>query len=133
VATYATSNGSYDVAVDPVSGYAYFANHLDNTITILRGKELVGTVPAGEIPWAVDVHARSGFAFVTNRNSDNVTVLRGGQVVTTMPTGDLPFDVAVNPVTDYVYIANRVSKIVCDEQDRCNEVCAASPTVTILR
>ena len=133
VATYATANGSYDVAVDPVSGYAYFANHLDNTITILRGKELVGTVPAGEIPWAVDVHARSGFAFVTNRDSNSVTVLRGGQIVTTLPTGEQPFDVAVNPVTDYVYIANRTSQIVCDDLDRCEEVCAASPTVTILR
>jgi DNA-binding beta-propeller fold protein YncE len=133
VATYATSNDSYDVAVDPVSGYAYFANHLDNTITILRGKELVGTVPAGEIPWAVDVHARSGFAFVTNRDSNSVTVLRGGQIVTTLPTGEQPFDVAVNPVTDYVYIANRTSQIVCDDLDRCEEVCAASPTVTILR
>ena len=133
VATYATSNGSFDVAVDPVSGYAYFVNHRDNTITILHGKDLVGTVPAGELPWAVDVHGRSGFAFVTNRNSDSVTVLRHGQLVTTLPTGDQPFDVAVNPVTDYVYIANRASEIVCDGLDRCNEVCAASPTVTILR
>jgi YVTN family beta-propeller protein len=101
-------NNSRAVAVDPISGYAYFTNPDQDTVTVLNGTQVVTTLPAGDTPWEVGVNPNTGYVFVTNRNSNDITVIKNLSVVKTIPAQGLqPFAVGVDTITNDVYIANR--------------------------
>jgi YVTN family beta-propeller protein len=119
-------NKSRDVAVDPISGYAYVSNHNEDTVTVLLGPQVITTLPAGDTPWHVAVNPNTGYVFVTNLKSNDITVIKGLSVVTTIPAQGLqPFAIGVDTITNDVYIANRG-----DEYDlfQCRDA-----SVTILR
>jgi YVTN family beta-propeller protein len=101
-------NNSRDVAIDPISGYAYFTNPDQNNVTVVEGTQVVGTLPAGNTPWAVGVHPNTGYVFVTNRGDNTITVIKELAVVNTIPAQGLqPFAVGVDTINNDVYIANR--------------------------
>lgn len=127
-----TAARSYDVAVDPLSGLAYFTNHDDDTVTVMRGRQLVTTVPVGEQPWGAAVDPTTGYAFIANHGSNNVTIMKDGAIVSTAAAGNKPIAIGVDTRTHTAYVANRTYRIDCDDVDRCKTVCRP-PTLTILR
>ena len=122
-----------DVAVDPVTGYAYFANEDNDTVTVVQGETFIATIPVGNRPWSVAVNPESGYVFVANRDDNTISVIRGAVVVATLPGGAEPFAVAVDEAHDLTYVANRASHIVCNPQDQCEEVCDPNASVTVIR
>ncbi len=101
-------NNSRGVAVDPITGYAYFTNPDEDTVTVVQGTQVVATLPAGNTPWGVGVNPNTGYVFVTNRLSDDITIIKNLSVVNTIPAqGDQPFAVGVDTINNDVYIANR--------------------------
>jgi len=132
IQTFTTSGGSTDVAVDPNTGYVYATDEKNNTVTVLRGTELVGVLPVGQQPWAVAVNPNTGYAFVANRRSNTVTVLRHGYLVTTLAVGREPFDVAVDTASDHVYVVNRAIEEWIDENDVGHYICHPT-SITVLR
>lgn len=101
-------NNSRDVTVDPISGYAYFTNPGQNSVTVVKGTQVVGTLPAGNMPWGIGVNPNTGYVFVTNRGGNTITVIRELSVVNTIAAQGLqPFAVGVDTNNNDVYIANR--------------------------
>lgn len=100
--------GSRSVAVDPISGYAYFSNPDHDNVTVVQGTQAVGSLPAGDQPWGVGVNPNTGYVFVTNRSSNTITVIKNLSVVNTIQAQGLqPFAVGVDTTNNDVYIANR--------------------------
>lgn len=100
--------GSRSVAVDPISGYAYFTNPANGNVTVLQGAQVVTVLPAGNTPWGVGVNPNTGHVFVTNRASNDITVIKELSVINTIPAQGLqPFAVGVDTINNDVYIANR--------------------------
>jgi DNA-binding beta-propeller fold protein YncE len=105
-----TAVRSRAIALDPISGLVYATNPNDNSVTLLSGTDVIGNLPAGELPWGIAVNPNTGYVFVTNRNDNNVTVYKDGAYVKTINTwGHDPFAVGVDTNENYVYIANRGS------------------------
>ena len=101
-------DGSRSVAVDPLSGYAYFTNPNHDSVTVLQGAQVVATLPVGDQPWGIGVNPNTGYVFVTNRAGNSITILKDLSVITTIPAQGLqPFDVGVDTTNNDVYIANR--------------------------
>lgn len=101
-------NYSRSVAVDPISGYAYFTNPEKDSVSVFFGEQFIGGLPTGDRPWGIGVNPNTGYVFVTNRGSNSVTVIKGLTVVATIPVQGLnPFAVGVDTTNNDVYIANR--------------------------
>lgn len=101
-------NGSRAVAVDPISGNAYFTNPDKNTVTVVKGNQILKTISVGTMPWGIGVNPNTGYVFVTNRGSNTISVIRELDVVNTIAAQGLqPFAVGVDTITNDVYIANR--------------------------
>lgn len=101
-------NGSRAVAVDPISGNAYFTNPDKNTVTVVKGTQVLKTISVGTMPWGIGVNPNTGYVFVTNRGSNTISVIRELAVVNTIAAQGLqPFAVGVDTINNDVYIANR--------------------------
>ncbi|MCA9955496.1 MAG: YncE family protein [Ardenticatenaceae bacterium] len=101
-------SGSRSVALDPISGNAYFTNPDKNTVTVVKGTQVLKTIAVGTMPWGIGVNPNTGYVFVTNRSSNTISVIRELAVVNTIPAQGLqPFAVGVDTINDDVYIANR--------------------------
>ena len=124
---------AYSSAVDPISGLAYIPNFHENSVSVLRGRQLLKILPVGEKPYDVSVNPNSGYAFVTNSGDDTVTILRFGEVVGSYSTGHKPVAVDVDPLTNYTYVINENSDVVCNEVNQCPTVCHDSSSVTVFR
>lgn len=101
-------NGSRSVTVDPISGNAYFTNPDKNTVTVVKGTQVLKTISVGTMPWGIGVNPNTGYVFVTNRGSNTISVIRELAVVNTIAAQGLqPFAVGVDTINNDVYIANR--------------------------
>ncbi|MEZ4590118.1 MAG: YncE family protein [Chloroflexota bacterium] len=101
-------NGSRSVTVDPISGNAYFTNPDKNSVTVVKGTQVLKTISVGTMPWGIGVNPNTGYVFVTNRGSNTISVIRELAVVNTIPAQGLqPFAVGVDTINNDVYIANR--------------------------
>ncbi len=101
-------SGSRSVTVDPLSGNAYFTNPDKNTVTVVKGTQVLKTIAVGTMPWGIGVNPNSGYVFVTNRGSNTISVIRELAVVNTIAAQGLqPFAVGVDTINNDVYIANR--------------------------
>lgn len=101
--------------------YAYVANELDSTVTIMdldAGDVLatVSTRPSGangvSYPSAIRISADGGFLYVANRVPDEIAVLSvAGPDVALMTTvscgGEHPRDIVLSPDGTYLYSANQ--------------------------
>lgn len=120
------ANNTWNVVVDPNTGYAYFTNPNLDTVTVMQGTQVLATLPAGDQPWGIDVNPNTGYVFVANRGSNNITVIKDLAVVNTIPAQGLqPFGVGVDTTNNDVYIANR--------GDEYGLFTCRSASVTILR
>lgn len=128
-----TASASLRVAVDRVSNLAYVTNPGQDTVSVLRGSNLLGNLPTDTTPWNVAVHESSGYAFVTNKESDTVTVLLRGQVAGTLPTGNVPIGVATDPISQYVYVTNENSYEYCNDLNQCYKTCLTPASVSVYR
>lgn len=103
-----TISGSRSVAVDPISGNAYFSNPDKNTVTVVNGTQVLHTMFVGTMPWGMGVNPNTGDVFATNRGSNTISVIRGLAVVNTIAAQGLqPFAVGVDTINNDIYIANR--------------------------
>lgn len=128
--TFGTARNSQWVAVDK-DGYAFFTNPESNTVTVVRGRQLIATLPAGERPLTVTSNQNTGYTFVANQNSDDVSVYKGPALVKTIPAGKQPWAITVNEATNRTYVANRAFEYTCDEVERCYLHCYDT-TVTVI-
>ncbi len=68
----------YDVrgiAVDETHDYVYAANYRSDTLSVIRGTEVITTLETGGLgPWDIEVDERRGYIYVTNSNSAGVAV-----------------------------------------------------------
>lgn len=114
------------VAVDVNSGFAYVTHPEVDTVTVLNGTQIVGTVKVGKQPWGIGVNPHDGYVFVTNRDSDDVSILRNGALLSTVKVQGIdPFAVGVDTNTNDIYIANRGRQV---SVTQCKDA-----SVTILR
>ncbi len=97
-----------DVAVDVKSGFAYVSNPDHDSVTILNGTMIVGTIALGDQPWGIGINPNNGYVFVTNRRSNEVSILRNGALLDTVQVqGEEPWAVGVDTNNNDIYIANR--------------------------
>lgn len=108
LAGFTTASSSISVGWDPIGGYVYVSNPLDNSVSVFHGLQHVNTMPAGTYPRYLAVHPETGYAFVPSSVSNSITILKNGQIVDTIADQGIgPWAVGINSVTDYVYVANR--------------------------
>lgn len=101
-------NNSRAVAVNPINGYAYFANPDQDNVTVVKGTQVIATLPAGDMPWDVAVNPNTGHVFVANRGDGTITVYDGLNVINTIASQGLqPFGIGIDTTNNDVYIANR--------------------------
>jgi YVTN family beta-propeller protein len=127
-----TAANTWEIALDPLSGYVYATNPDNNSVTVLSGSQVVAHLTVGQRPLGVAVSPLSGYAFVANSESDTVTVLQNGQIVAVHPTGHKPTAVGVNAATNLAYITNRNWHLEINEHHQVITVCNPA-SVTILR
>jgi YVTN family beta-propeller protein len=109
VTRFATASRSRRIALDPLTGYVYATNEGADSVTVLRGAEIIAAnVPVGDEPFGVAVNPHTGYAAVANQLSNDITILKNGQVISTIAAQGLrPFAVGVDTNNDDFYIANR--------------------------
>ncbi len=121
-----TSGGAAAVAVNPVRNEIYAANVLDNTVTIIDGRDnSTSTVSVGAFPAALAVNSMTNRVYVANQADNTVTVIdRTAHAVATVAVGVYPDALAVNSVTNQVYVVNK-----CGAGD---PNCSGSGTVALI-
>ncbi|MEZ4616900.1 MAG: YncE family protein [Caldilineaceae bacterium] len=63
------------VAVDETHDYVYAANYRSDTLSVIRGTEVITTLVTGGLgPWDIAVDEKRGYIYVTNGNSASVAV-----------------------------------------------------------
>lgn len=101
-------NNSRAVAVNPINGYAYFTNPDQDNVTVVKGTQVIATLPAGDTPWDVAVNPNTGHVFVANRGDGTITVYDGLNVINTIASQGLqPFGIGIDTTNNDIYIANR--------------------------
>jgi DNA-binding beta-propeller fold protein YncE len=101
-------NHARDVAVDVRSGIAYVTNPDKNSVTTLRGAEILNTINVEKRPWGAGVDPNTGYVYVTNRDSGSVSIFRDGALYVNEPVyGVEPFAIAVDTNNDDIYVINR--------------------------
>jgi DNA-binding beta-propeller fold protein YncE len=133
LATYITGARSMDVAVNPVTGLAYFVNPDEDTVTVLNGPNMVGGVGVGDDPWSVAVNPTTNRVYIANRGENTVTVLNETMPLTTLTSGLEPISVDVDPVRGLAYVANHASHVECNEFGQCDRVCDPYASVTVIK
>ncbi len=108
-----------DLAVDEEHNWVYVVNRADDSVAIIRDKEVTAIVEtAGRYPQEVAVEPNSGWAYVVGPYrkgaplggeaviEGHVTVLDGPEVVGTIFLEDIAaWHVVADPVNGYVYVA----------------------------
>lgn len=131
-----TAEHTRHIAMDPTTGYVYATNPANNTVTVLRGIEVVATHPAGKEPWGIAVDPVTGYAYVANSGENSISVFHDGKPVTKIELpadkGFQPWQIAVDPQTHRVYIINRSSEVK-HTKTAVNEVYCEKPWVHVLQ
>lgn len=131
VTAYKTAGRSYWVAVDN-SGYAYFPNRDTNTVTIVKGRDLIGDVVVGNMPRRAAANTLSGYVMVTVESTNSVALFKDGQLINTMPAGKQPWAVTADNSDGSFYVANRTYYVSCNDVNQCHDVCN-TPSVSVYR
>ncbi|MCW3074880.1 MAG: C-terminal target protein [Flaviaesturariibacter sp.] len=125
------------ITVTPVTrgtGFAYIANNLDGTVSVINSATNVvtATIPAGVSPIGVAASADGSKVYVTNNSSGSgsVSVINTATntVSATIPVGSSPYGVAVSADGSKVYVANSGSNTVSVINTSTNTIAA---TVTV--
>lgn len=132
-----TSQQSRHIALDPVSGIVYATNPKDDTVTILKGQQILVTFQVGDKPWDVTVDQVTGYAYVTNSEDNSISIFKDGNYIKTIELpenkGYQPWQITIDHETHDVYVINRSSFIeVYGAAGQTREVCE-QPWLHILR
>lgn len=100
-----------DIAVNPLSGYAYLANPGNNTASIISGTQHISTQPVGEWPSRFDVDPNSTRAFLAVLRDTQISMFDYDDLLINLPTHGEAFDVVYNPVNNYIYASDLFSHI----------------------
>jgi DNA-binding beta-propeller fold protein YncE len=119
---YRTAARSYWVAVDK-DGYAYYPNYSSNSVTIVRGREMIGTVVVGAKPRTAASNLNTGYTMVTIEGENKAALFKAGQLLEILPAGQQPWAVTTNQQTGEFFVANRSYYTYCDPENRCYLVC----------
>lgn len=118
----ATSPRAQWVDVD-AEGYAYFANYASDSVSIVQGRTLIGTVVVGNKPRTVASNHTTGYTLVAIEGANQVALFKSGMLLEIMPAGEEPWFVATSEKTGEFFVANRSYYISCDDVQRCYEIC----------
>lgn len=132
-----TSQRSRHLDLDPHTGIVYVSNPKDDTITVIKDRQILGVHPVGAKPWDVAVDQTRGYAYIGNSEDNTVSIFQDGAFIKkiTLPEGKgyKPWRIVVDQESHDVYVLNRSSYIeVYDDTGRTREVCE-QPWVHILR
>jgi YVTN family beta-propeller protein len=131
VATIPVGRLPVGVAVNPTSNLIYVTNNLDNTVSVINGKDnTVGTpITVGNHPYGVAINSRTNRIYITNSNDGTVSVINGttNSVVATIPVGTTPQAVAVNSSTNDIFVANAGDDTVSVIDGATNTVSGKAP------
>jgi YVTN family beta-propeller protein len=97
---------------DPQRQLVYVANLNAHNISIIDAvsDRLIGSVPCGQKPIAIDVSPDGQFVYTANFDSNDVTALNTTSLaVTTIPVGEAPTGVAVEGSRAKVWVTNSAS------------------------
>jgi YVTN family beta-propeller protein len=94
------------VAYDGGTQRIYVANRGSNTVSVVNGTTVVGTILVGNGPDGVAYNSGNGYVYATISYSNNVSVINGMAVLTSVPVGKQPSGVGYDPRNGYVYVAN---------------------------
>ncbi len=116
--------------VNPINGYAYISNVLDDEVLVIDDSTLIAGIPIGSWPNGAAC-AADGHVYIVNSGSTlaTVSVITGTQVITTIPVGQSITNLGVNDFwgikpsgstniivineqTGYVYVSNWLSNTV---------------------
>ena len=126
VATLRTGGEEADaLAVDEERGWVYVVNKGNDSVTVIRGTEIITTVEvAGREPFDVVVEPRKGWAYVVSGYrklpprgerpvvEGNLTVLSGTQAIGVVPLGNmLAKHAVIDPLSSYVYVGGGVGDV----------------------
>jgi len=102
----AAKSGTYDVAVNPITGDAYATNSGSDNVTVIKANGDTMTIAVGDNPQGLAVNPLTNKVFVCNVGGKSVSVIDGASysVERTIPVDTLPTVVAVNPLTNYIYV-----------------------------
>ncbi len=120
--SYATSSRSLWVSVD-ADGYAYYPNYASDSVTIVQGRNLIGTVVVGNKPRTAVSNQTTGYTLVTIEGANEVALFKSGTLLGTMPAGEEPWFVTTSEKSGEFWVANRSYYISCDDVQRCYEIC----------
>jgi DNA-binding beta-propeller fold protein YncE len=107
-----------DVAVNPLTHYAYTANNTGNDITVISpsyGTNTITTSPTGLQPWAIAIDpnfnsANGGTVYIADEASANVAFMPENNLslngLTLVAAGAAPQSIAVDTQAQVVYTAN---------------------------
>jgi YVTN family beta-propeller protein len=103
-------DGPWGAAYDPVHGYLYVANSLDNSVSVIDGasRTVVATVSDSfDQPFHLAANPVTGKVYVANFGNHTVTVLEGSSVNSVVNLWDSvqPYGIAVDESRDLVYVA----------------------------
>ncbi len=99
-----------DVAVDPVKGTVYVANHDSANVTVINAStnRPEAWVSVGHYPAAIVFDPANNEVYTPNDSSSNVTAIDAttNRVAATIPVGLTPSGIAFDPANGYLYVAN---------------------------
>ncbi len=97
---------------DSANGWVYSSNQAANTVSVLDGSALLGSVPVGQDPRGMAFATASGTVFVANEQSDSVTVINGTDAIADISVGAAPVSPVYDASDGYVYVLNSQSQSV---------------------
>lgn len=100
------TNSEPSVAVNPITGDAFFANSSSDNVTVIKNNGDTLTIPVGDCPRRVVVNPMTNKVFVLNYNEKSVSVIDGASyaVERTLPADSTSASLDINPLTNYIYI-----------------------------
>jgi len=102
----ASKSGTQFVAVNPITGDAFFSNSSADNVTVVKANGDTLTIPVGDDPRGLAVNPMTNKVFVCNFAGKSVSVIDGSgySVERTIAVDTLPTVIAVNPLTNFIYV-----------------------------
>jgi len=112
IATAATGNQPWGVAVDPLTNRVYVANYGSGDVRVFDASTLapLATIPVGAEATLVETLPELGAAFALVHNGSRVAVIEGFTRTADLTAGGSgPFGIAADPTRGQVFVSNRDS------------------------
>ena len=118
------------VALDTANGDLYVTNYGSNTVSVVSGTSVIGTVNVGTGPESLSYDSANGYVYVANSGSNDVSVISGTSGVATIGVGTAPDGVAYDNWSGDIYVSNGGSNSVSIISQGTNSVISTIPVGT---